>query len=188
MNFILDPVSHPLKNWHSPSHLGASLVIQLVKNLPAMQATQVKVLGQEDPLWFTSWVRKIPWRREWQPTAVFLPGEQLTHNIYFKETSVCDKYCDLPQWGRINLCVEKFPIKILVWWKMKIFCYNRFTISPLNCFFLYTVSFLNWKILFPPRPINLRKPNKTWNVWNQITTTKWILWFHIRWYQFSLDH
>ena len=21
------------------------------------------------------WVRKIPWRREWQPTPVFLPGE-----------------------------------------------------------------------------------------------------------------
>ena len=21
------------------------------------------------------WVRKIPWRRKWQPTAVFLPGE-----------------------------------------------------------------------------------------------------------------
>ena len=21
------------------------------------------------------WVRKIPWRREWQPTSVFLPGE-----------------------------------------------------------------------------------------------------------------
>ena len=24
---------------------------------------------------FVSWVRKIPWRREWQPTPVFLPGE-----------------------------------------------------------------------------------------------------------------
>ena len=24
---------------------------------------------------FDSWVRKIPWRREWQPTAVFLPGK-----------------------------------------------------------------------------------------------------------------
>jgi len=23
------------------------------------------------------WVRKIPWRREWQPTPVFLPGEFL---------------------------------------------------------------------------------------------------------------
>ena len=24
---------------------------------------------------FDSWVEKIPWRREWQPTPVFLPGE-----------------------------------------------------------------------------------------------------------------
>ena len=24
---------------------------------------------------FHPWVRKIPWRREWQPTLVFLPGE-----------------------------------------------------------------------------------------------------------------
>ena len=24
---------------------------------------------------FDSWVRKIPWRREWQSTLVFLPGE-----------------------------------------------------------------------------------------------------------------
>ena len=25
--------------------------------------------------WVRSWVRKIPWRRAWQPTTVFLPGE-----------------------------------------------------------------------------------------------------------------
>ena len=24
---------------------------------------------------FDSWVRKIPWRRKWLPTSVFLPGE-----------------------------------------------------------------------------------------------------------------
>ena len=35
------------------------------ENLPAMQETQV----------FDPWVRKIPWRREWQPTSVFLPEE-----------------------------------------------------------------------------------------------------------------
>ena len=29
---------------------GASLVAQLVKNLPAMQETRVQFLGQEDPL------------------------------------------------------------------------------------------------------------------------------------------
>ena len=31
------------------AHL-ASLVAQMVKNLPAMQETQVQILGQEDPL------------------------------------------------------------------------------------------------------------------------------------------
>ena len=46
------------------THLWASLVAQLVKNLLAMQETE-----------FDSWVGKIPWRRKWQPTLVFLPGE-----------------------------------------------------------------------------------------------------------------
>ena len=43
---------------------GTVLVAQMVKNLPATQETQVQSLG---------W--KIPWRRKWQPTPVFLPGE-----------------------------------------------------------------------------------------------------------------
>ena len=30
--------------------LGSSLVVQIVKNLPAMRETQVRSLGQEDPL------------------------------------------------------------------------------------------------------------------------------------------
>ena len=38
----------------------ASLVAQTVKNPPAMQET---------------WFGKIAWRRAWQPTPVFLPGE-----------------------------------------------------------------------------------------------------------------
>ena len=25
--------------------------------------------------WFEPWVGKIPWRRAWQPSPVFLPGE-----------------------------------------------------------------------------------------------------------------
>ena len=47
-------------------YLWASLVAQMVKNLPAMQG-EIPGSGL--------WVRKIPWRREWQPTPVFLPGE-----------------------------------------------------------------------------------------------------------------
>ena len=40
---------------------GASLVAQMVKNLPIIWETQVRSLDQ-----------KIHWRREWQPTLVFL--------------------------------------------------------------------------------------------------------------------
>ena len=40
----------------------ASLVAQMVKNLPAMQET-----GEVE---FDLWVRKIPWRREWLPILV----------------------------------------------------------------------------------------------------------------------
>ena len=83
---------------------GASLIAQLVKNLPAMQETPVQFLGQEDPLekrlathfnilglllwlsWqrirlkcgrpgFDAWVGKISWRRGRLPTPVFWPGE-----------------------------------------------------------------------------------------------------------------
>ena len=43
---------------------GASLMAQLVKNLPAMWETWVQFLGLEDP-----------WQRECLPTPVFLSGE-----------------------------------------------------------------------------------------------------------------
>ena len=43
--------------------LGLFLVAQTVKNLPAMQETH------------NPWVRRIPWRKEWLSTSVFLPGE-----------------------------------------------------------------------------------------------------------------
>ena len=41
----------------------ASLVAQMVKNLPAMWDTRVGCLGWEDP------------RKAWQPTPVLFPGE-----------------------------------------------------------------------------------------------------------------
>ena len=49
--------------------MDASLVAQMVKNLPATGETQ-----------FNPWVGKIPWRREWLPTPVFWPEE--FHRLY----------------------------------------------------------------------------------------------------------
>ena len=45
---------------HQLGWLTASLMAQTVKNPHAMWET---------------WVGKVPWRRAWQPTPVFLPGE-----------------------------------------------------------------------------------------------------------------
>ena len=42
---------------------------------------------------FDSWVRKIPWRREWQPTPVFLPGE--CHG----QKSLARSFGDYSPWG-----------------------------------------------------------------------------------------
>ena len=41
----------------------ASLVTQTIKNLQYRRSR------------FDPWIGKISWRREWQPTPVFLPGE-----------------------------------------------------------------------------------------------------------------
>ena len=83
------------------STIKAFLIAHLVKNLPAMQETLVRFLGQEDLLeegqathssilglhmwlslqrlrlqcrrpWFDSWIVRIPWRRDRLPTPVFL--------------------------------------------------------------------------------------------------------------------
>ena len=40
-------------------------MVQQVKNQPAMQETQETGVD--------IWIEKIPWRRRWQPTPVFLP-------------------------------------------------------------------------------------------------------------------
>ena len=67
--------------------------LYMIKNLRAIRETQVRSLGQEEPLekewWlrrlsiclqcrrpgFDLWVGNFPWRRKWQPTPVLLPGK-----------------------------------------------------------------------------------------------------------------
>ena len=52
----------------SPRSRDASQVALVVKNLPAKA-------GDAGDGGFDSWVRKISWRRKWQLTPLFLPGE-----------------------------------------------------------------------------------------------------------------
>jgi len=76
----------------------ASLVTQLVKNLPAIQETQVQFLGQEDPLEkemvthssMLAW--KIPWTEE--PGRLQSMGHKeldTTERLHFRVHLVCSQ-------------------------------------------------------------------------------------------------
>ena len=62
VNFKSNFIRTKIYLWGGESE--ASLVAQIVKNLPKMQET-----------WSDMWVGKIPWRTAQQPTWVFLTGE-----------------------------------------------------------------------------------------------------------------
>ena len=62
---VLNTINH-----QGSAHQEASLMVQMVKNLPAMQETQVRSLGQEDPLekrmvtHSSDLAWRIPWTKE----------------------------------------------------------------------------------------------------------------------------
>ena len=79
---------------------GAFLVAQMVKNL----------LHCGKPR-FDPWVGKIPWRREWLPTPVFLPGESHGQRSLASYTP----------WGRRvrwDPVTNTFPFMFLAYWTM----------------------------------------------------------------------
>ena len=71
---------------HQPgTSLGASLVAQMVKGLSAMRETQVRFLGQEDPLekemaiHSSTLAWKIPWTNE-PDRLQFMGSQRVGHN------------------------------------------------------------------------------------------------------------
>ena len=65
------------------------MLFRSVKKLPAMRETG-----------FDPWVRKNPWRREWLPTPVFLPGE--FHGQRSQSPALAGRFCTTPpetSWG-----------------------------------------------------------------------------------------
>ena len=58
---FLKEISLPIKSKGLPRRLSGKE--------PICQCRRCKIIG------FSSWVGKVPWRRKWQTTAVFLPGK-----------------------------------------------------------------------------------------------------------------
>ena len=69
------------------------LVAQRVKNPPAMQET-----------WFHAWFGTIPWRRKWESTPVFLPGEFHEQRSLAGYSPWGHKELDVTEWLTWNWC------------------------------------------------------------------------------------
>ena len=85
----------------------ASLMAQMVKNLPAMWETWVQSLGWEDP-----------WRREWLPTPVFWPGESHEQwNLAGYSPWGCegDNWVTFPSQYQAKHFQQIFCVKTLFW-------------------------------------------------------------------------
>ena len=62
-----------------------------VKNLPAMQRPR-----------FSPWVGKVPWRRNWLPAPVFLPGESHGQRSLAGYSPWCCRESDMTEWLNTN--------------------------------------------------------------------------------------
>ena len=56
---------------------------------------------------FNSWVRKIPWRREWQPTPVFLPEEFHGERSLKGSHGQRSKESDMTEWLKLSLSSKR---------------------------------------------------------------------------------
>ena len=70
----------------------------MIKNPPANAEDMVR-----------SWVGKIPWKREWQPTSVFLPGkspgQRSLVGYSLARRAMCCKESDAIKCAREHMCV-----------------------------------------------------------------------------------
>ena len=104
----------------------ASLVAQLVKNLPIMRET-----------WTRPWVENISWRRERLPIPVFWPGQ--FHGLY-------------SSWGRkesdttegLSLCIPKGIPSVLTGVQSSKSCYFTYHLS--HSLILSTSPFFNYMV------------------------------------------
>ena len=73
----------PQEKGGSKKYLWTSLVVQRLKHLPAMWET---------------WVGKIPWKRKWQPTPVFLHGKSHGQRSLVGYNPWGSKESDMTEW------------------------------------------------------------------------------------------
>ena len=103
---------------------------------------------------FDPWVRKIPWRRKWQPTIVFLPGEYHGQRSLAGYSPWDHKESDMtelltPLWSHLNPIIsQRFHLQIPSPWGLKLLDFDETHFvhrRDINCCDLcQTCCFFQW--------------------------------------------
>ena len=157
--------------------LEASLVAQRIKRPPAMLETRVQ-----------SWVGKIPWRRKWQPTPVFLPGESHGQR----------SLVGYSPWGRKELVGHDWATSHILWNAIKNLLHKNLKIIKLKIELLfypavqllgiYLESTTIWRDAWTPVFIAaLFAIVKTWKQPKCPSTEEWIktMWYIYMWWNIT---
>ena len=81
------------KSWTQLSYWTELMPFGLPRWLSCKESCQGSLQEMQVP-----WVRKIPWRRKWQPTLVFLPGKSHGQRILARYSPWCCKQLDRTEW------------------------------------------------------------------------------------------
>ena len=121
--------------WVTIAIYWASQVVLVVKNLPA-SAGDIRDM-------FDPWVGKIPWRRKWQPTPVFLLGESSGQRSLAGYSPWGCKESDIPG-------ATQHALPAIYWWLSRHQASNglSFTLSFYYCLSVSLPSHLRDVVLF----------------------------------------
>ena len=103
----------------------------------------ISILGFSVAQWkriscrFDPWVRKMPWRREWQSTSVFLPGEsQGQKSLMGYSPQITKSWTGLEQLSVANMkyvfMEERKGVQQILGWQLKAFATMAFSPSFRN--------------------------------------------------------
>ena len=108
---------------------------------------------------FHPWVRKIPWRRKWQPSPVFLPAKSsgqrsLVDYSPYKKLDMTEHTCMIQSvyllwWNLLKFHPPAIHWVILFLLLLVFFIYSRLFIGHMFCkYFSQSVTFHIWVVFF----------------------------------------
>ena len=79
---------------------------------------------------FNPWLWKIPWRRKWQPTPVFLPGKSHGQRSLAGSVQGGQKELDTTEHTRILFCQEGSPPHLIDFQNKQPTCWSEALLGP----------------------------------------------------------